>query len=521
MGIEFQDDCTGTFSDKWEQEGTFGTVGYDNNELELAGSSMGTGSGVNCICKSVFERSGVWNFKFFVRTTAESYNDGWWQNDAQGIGIYTVNPAHNTDSNGHDMLEHNSGTFQSSSDSYLFLNFSSNYSKDLEVICRVDGSQTLNLLNGTFTYNYTTGHNVEFEVDFDAHQFRVTIDSTVQGTGWYSFDNDLDDFIGYQFQVGLHYHHYINGDKIEFDTFVFETNLLDAPSDFEISDVVDSYKPYDKIIDALTIADDIDCTSNSEAIAEGISLSEQLGIIVEREYLYHQKIYFDDIIDGFNLKELLQETIAISDVVSSGLQFDGAMSDGFEIGDECDAFNWAEWVRNNKHKATTQFLFTLTGAPNGTTDATMKISTLQATKRNGSPTYLSVVVPAYANLDLINDRPNGEMVVELAYFIQGAEAIREEFLRVEMTDVRPDEGAKNRSLTLTGRKTESFTNQAVTLEKSVYRSQIAGRILHRFAEIDPFLNPGDTATVSTDEFTIDTITYFITATSKSMEVRGT
>ena len=134
------------------------------------------------------------------------------------------------------------------------------------------------------------------------------------------------------------------------------------------------------------------------------------------------------------------------------------------------------------------------------------------------PTYLSVTVPGIANLENISDRPNGEMIVEMAYAIDGVVSVREELLRATLEEIRPDEGSRNRTITLSGHKTEIFDNQTVTLEKHNYKAITGGKLRFRFPYIDLYLNPGDTAIVGTDEFRIDHITYTITETLKTMDL---
>jgi hypothetical protein len=155
-------------------------------------------------------------------------------------------------------------------------------------------------------------------------------------------------------------------------------------------------------------------------------------------------------------------------------------------------------------------------------DAEIKISSFQARKRNGDPTYVSVVVPystAGIELQLITDRANGDIVIDLGYEIDGAIALREEILRVTLDEIRDDKGGSSRSLSLSGHKTESFIGQVSTVNDPIYRSLQSNNRVFRFAEIDPYLKPGDTCIVGSDEFTVDYIVYMVNEYQTFMEVR--
>ena len=163
--------------------------------------------------------------------------------------------------------------------------------------------------------------------------------------------------------------------------------------------------------------------------------------------------------------------------------------------------------------------------PDGTTDVEIPAASFQARKRSGEATYLSVVIRDYANYAAaVTARPNGEMVMEMAYVLDGEESIREEILRAELEDIDLYEGPFNRSIVLTGHKTQTFAGQVTTLENPIYKATVNGRMVYRFAKFDPYLNPGDTCVVGSDSFTVDYVVYMASATiggaaNKNMEVR--
>ncbi len=172
-----------------------------------------------------------------------------------------------------------------------------------------------------------------------------------------------------------------------------------------------------------------------------------------------------------------------------------------------------------KRLAISRFFLTITGTADGTTNVTIPISSFQARKRTGNPTYVSAIVPGFEYAGQISDRANGELIITIGYEIDGILEFTEEILRVTLEDIRTDEGPTRRAISLSGTKTETYTNQVATVSKSVYRSIQAGNLVHRFAHVDPFLNPGDTCRTDDDEFTVDYIIYQVNAYGTIMEVR--
>ena len=129
------------------------------------------------------------------------------------------------------------------------------------------------------------------------------------------------------------------------------------------------------------------------------------------------------------------------------------------------------------------------------------------------------MVTGYAYADQINARSNGEMVIEMAYLINGVESIREEILRADLEDIPLSKGSRSRSITLTGHKTVSFSPKVSTIENPTYRYVSGGKLGFRFAKPDLYVNPGDTCRVGDDEFVIDWISYVVSARARMMEVR--
>jgi hypothetical protein len=186
--------------------------------------------------------------------------------------------------------------------------------------------------------------------------------------------------------------------------------------------------------------------------------------------------------------------------------------------DSSDGLNWTEFLRNNQYDYVVKYFCTLTGEADGESDLEIPIQAFQARKRDGDPTYLSVTVPGFDLAEEISDRANGQLVLEMAYFIGGTEQLREEILRVDLENIRTDQGPRNRSLTLSGHRTESFGQQIITLVDPVYKYVSEGLKRYRFATPEPFINPGDTAKVGDDEFRVNYITYSVSDRYRAMEI---
>lgn len=284
---------------------------------------------------------------------------------------------------------------------------------------------------------------------------------------------------------------------ISYDTAIF------AESDDEIGlgDEISAFNLTDELTDEIGFSDDITAWNSSGYLTDEIGLGDEISQERESEKSLADEIGFSDSIE--NAKELF---CAVADEIG--------FSDAFE------AFNWSRWWAQNKSQIITRYYFTLTGDPDATTDIEIPISSFSARKRTGEDTYLSVVIPDYATwAAAIAARSNGEMVVEMAYLLDGEVSVREEILRADLEEINLFQGPHNRSIVLTGHKTQTFAGKVTTLEKSIYRGFQGGKLIHRFATADPYLDPGDTCKVDDDAFTVDNIVYMIDTSRATMEVR--
>lgn len=159
-----------------------------------------------------------------------------------------------------------------------------------------------------------------------------------------------------------------------------------------------------------------------------------------------------------------------------------------------------------------RYFFMLTGAADGQDDVTMPITSFQCRYKHGEPTFLSVVIPYKDDyVSYINDRPNGELVVTMKLYRPGTQALiaSAEIVRVDMENIRTDEGGNSKALTLEGHKTIGYENQTVTLTDCIYKMNNGGKLMFRFAAPHIYLRPNDTLVVGSDSITVGMISYFV------------
>jgi hypothetical protein len=228
----------------------------------------------------------------------------------------------------------------------------------------------------------------------------------------------------------------------------------------------------------------------------------------------------DDVTDAFSEAVAgVAEALTADDATEGYLVVLAATPDEeMSVDDTCDAFNYSEWKRDFLFKSKARFLLTLTGDD---TDIEIPVSAIYARKRSGDPTYLQATIPSFNYAAEIALRPSGEMLVDMAYEVDGEISLRERILEADLEEINTHEGPVNRSVVLTGHRTTSYGNQITTFATSdvIYRGYQTRARSFRFAFIDPFLNPGDTVVVGDESFTCNNIVYIINPLRTSMEVR--
>lgn len=166
------------------------------------------------------------------------------------------------------------------------------------------------------------------------------------------------------------------------------------------------------------------------------------------------------------------------------------------------------------------YFFTLTGAPDGLADVQIPISSFQARRRSGTPSYLSVTIPGTDYSSQIAARANGELVIRLAKSQAGVVYHSEEIIRVSLEEIRPDGGGRNNSTTLSGHGTASFSAKTVAVARTniSYLNEAAGKTRLRLARPEIFLNPGDTVDYTSGAFVVDSISFAVSVDQQTMEL---
>ena len=183
-----------------------------------------------------------------------------------------------------------------------------------------------------------------------------------------------------------------------------------------------------------------------------------------------------------------------------------------------DGAAWKAWIEANGDNLTRLYYFTLTGDADGLADVVIPISSWQARRKSGEPTFLSVVIPGTGYKTDIEARASGTMTIDMAYIVDGTEQYRETICRADYETMRADEGGRSQSLTLTGHRTESFVNKNIDLQDVVYISNDNGDYRFRCVTPDMYLNPGDTARYDGNSITVNQIVYSISTEGQSMDV---
>jgi hypothetical protein len=166
------------------------------------------------------------------------------------------------------------------------------------------------------------------------------------------------------------------------------------------------------------------------------------------------------------------------------------------------------------------YRLTLTGAADALADVVLPMASFQSRLRDGTPSYLAVNIPNGADyISAVNARPNGQIVVERGYRFRDTGATQfDEIARVDLDDVRQDEGARSYTLTLDGHRTEATVTPKVrAIGGASYRNVVSGKRRYR-ASPDNFLRPGDTVEINAESFTVGLITLSVSPSIERMEI---
>jgi len=143
----------------------------------------------------------------------------------------------------------------------------------------------------------------------------------------------------------------------------------------------------------------------------------------------------------------------------------------------------------------------LTGTPDSTTDLYLPLQSIQATLRESTDSYISVVVSDTLQAE-VNARPNG--IIEIYKTKDGGTPAL--VYSVNFNNLRLDQGTRSGTLTLSGRSTASFGTPATVVLTDVVKDnlQTSGlRELEIGAHND--IKPTDTADYDSVQTVIDLV----------------
>lgn len=162
-----------------------------------------------------------------------------------------------------------------------------------------------------------------------------------------------------------------------------------------------------------------------------------------------------------------------------------------------------------------RFVATLTGAADALPDVALPLSSLRVTHRDATSSSFSAVVPSLDWITAIQDRPNGQLVVDVYEGDQDTE-----LMRGSIYSLRFDQGGTSQSISLSGAPSQADPPEAThTLAGVSYRAWTdAGERRLRAAPL-PALRAGDTVIDEGQSYLVDTVTWTAKATANSLQVQ--
>jgi len=340
----------------------------------------------------------------------------------------------------------------------------------------------------------------------------------VENSSYSSAGEETCAFSSYDISKYVHTGAGANITNIEFEEYTSDIEA-ETSEGIGFADQVDGVSLTDTLEEGIGFADQVDGVSLTDTLEEGIGFQDELSPAGSTfSVTLNEGIGFDDAPEFvLEIFRSLAEGIGFDDANERFIEICRETSEGIGFTDADEGFNWTKWLEANRNRAKTRFYLTLTGAEDGEDDVEIPMSSFQGRFRSGDPSYMAAVVPGMDYVSEINARPNGELIIEMAFVVADQESLREEIARVNFENVRIDEGAKQKTLTLTGHKTESYDAQIVTLTGNNYRYLSEGALRYRGFP-DLYLRPGNTVIAGDDEFIAGYVWLSVGAREQIMEV---
>jgi hypothetical protein len=214
------------------------------------------------------------------------------------------------------------------------------------------------------------------------------------------------------------------------------------------------------------------------------------------------------------------DDVEVSESVTVQRGYDVFASDSFAFDDTFEAFNYSGWLKANLSVARLRFFCTITGAADLQSDVEIPIRSFYARKKSGDPSYLQVVVPGFGYAAAVANRPNGDLILEVGYEVDGVVSLREQISVVDIDDISIAEGGINRSITVAGHRTITYGKNYIEIARKLatYHALQKNVLSYRFAYIDPYLNPGDTLVVGETAMTVNNVIYIVDPLRSTMQV---
>lgn len=278
--------------------------------------------------------------------------------------------------------------------------------------------------------------------------------------------------------------------------------------DYRTTEAVGVSALFDAVLLAGDLAGEIGLSGEAEAEAEyntGATAAIEMSVTME----------------GGSLDASLQGVIEAAALFQRGIEAPRGIEDVAGLSSFFEGFNWTDFLRFYGDHAIKRYFFSLTGIENGLDDAVIPFSSFQTRIRNQEPTYLSVVVPGMDYADAIVARPDGQIVIDMAYFFSGEEMHREEIVRADLETIDIHEGGTSKSIVLTGHKTIDWGGaKTVNLSGVTYRRTTNGTTRLRTAIPDLYLKPGDYVSYDDNTIQVEQISIFVGPAYGMMEIAG-
>jgi len=303
------------------------------------------------------------------------------------------------------------------------------------------------------------------------------------------------------------------------DTTDGQSNTGVIAEAFTQADAVDGQRNVGEMAEAFTQSDSIDGQRNVGETAEDFTQADVVGTQITYETPAIAEDFTQaDTTDGQRNVGENDEDFTQADTADRYMITTQATPEAFTQADACDGFNFTEWLAENEDRIIRTYECILTGAADSVADVTIPIASFQSRLEDGTPSFLSVVIPDTSYSSAINARSNGQIIVEMIATVDGAEALREEIARVDLEAIRIDDGSRNKSITIWGHLSVSVSGAVIALEAVTYELLSEGKYSFRCAYPDWYLKPGHTATYGSTSITVGQITHIVGNKNASMYV---